>query len=144
MLWPRWGCSGGWAGHGQALRAVELMQLSRGRPISDRSSHHKLGEGKENSELRPGRVQASSLGAWRLALRMGSHALYVNTVAFQPLQKLSSRMSHSLHVGGSNTTFLVDQGTEFLGNCLRRCYFHNSGPQGLGEGGEQDLWGQLL
>lgn len=98
MLWPRWGCSGGWAGHGQALRAVELMQLSRGRPISDRSSHHKLGEGKENSELRPGRVQASSLGGWRLALHMGSHALYVNTVAFQLLQKLSSRMSHCMWV----------------------------------------------
>ena len=45
-------------------------------------------------------------------------------------------MSWSSDVGGSSIAFLVDQGTEFLGNGLRRRYFHNSCPQGLGKGGE--------
>lgn len=75
---------------------------------------------------------------WRFALCVWIHGLYMNAVTFLslqcPLQKLSSRMSRLLDVGGSGTAFLVDWGTKFLGNDLRRCYFCNSHPQGLEEG----------
>lgn len=46
-------------------------------------------------------------------------------------------MSCLLDVGGSGVAFLVDQGTEFLGNGLRSCYFHNSHSPGTGGSGDR-------
>lgn len=76
---------------------------------------------------------------WRLALCLWICALYMNAVTFlslqHPLQKLPTRISRLVDLGGFGIAFLVDQGTVFLGTGLRRHYFHNSHPQGLGEGG---------
>lgn len=96
-------------------------------------------EGKASAEPRWSRVQAASLGT-EVSPDVGSRGLRTDAATFlsprHPLQNLRSRMSPSSDVGGSGVAFLADRGTEFLGNGLRRGYFHNSHPQGLGGGGE--------
>lgn len=112
------------------------VRLARGRLISDRSSHPIL----SGVILREKQKQSQDWAkfrqlpwGWRLALCVWKHGVYTNIVTFLSLQHLQ-KLCSLLGVGGSGIVFLVDQGTDFLGNGLRRHYFHNSHPQGLEEG----------
>lgn len=101
-------------------------------------------EGKANTEPRPGRVQAASLGMEVSPLRVDPHSVReCSDISVSPTSPPKTVLQDVSLVGCGwirhCISFLVDQGTEFLGNGLGRCYFHNSHPQGLGGGGGEDL-----